>query len=67
MAPAGTPEAIVSQIGRDLRATLNDAELRKRYADLGTFPRPASVEQTMAYIKAEQDLWRPIVRQIGDN
>jgi len=67
MAPAGTPEAIVSQISRDLRATLNDAELRKRYADLGTFPRPASVEQTMAYIKAEQDLWRPIVRQIGDN
>jgi hypothetical protein len=23
------------------------------------------VEQTMAYIRAEQGLWQPIVRQIG--
>ena len=39
--------------------------LRKRYEDIGTFPRPASVEETHAFIKAEQDMWRPIVRQIG--
>jgi tripartite-type tricarboxylate transporter receptor subunit TctC len=65
MAPANTPEPIVTQIRRDLRATLEDPELRKRYESIGTFPHPSTIEQAMAFIKAEQDLWRPIVRQIG--
>jgi tripartite-type tricarboxylate transporter receptor subunit TctC len=39
--------------------------LRKRYEEIGTFPHPASIEETHAFIKAEQDMWRPIVRQIG--
>jgi tripartite-type tricarboxylate transporter receptor subunit TctC len=65
MAPAQTPEAIVSQVAEDLRETLNDPGLRQRFEDIGTFPRPSSLEQTMAFIKAEQDLWRPVVRQIG--
>lgn len=65
MAPAHTPEAIVAQVAEDLRATLSDPSLRQRFEDIGTFPRPSSLEQTMAFIKAEQDLWRPIVRQIG--
>jgi tripartite-type tricarboxylate transporter receptor subunit TctC len=65
MAPANTPEPIVTQIRRDLRATLEDPELRKRYEAIGTFPHPSTIEQAMAFIKAEQDLWRPIVRQIG--
>jgi tripartite-type tricarboxylate transporter receptor subunit TctC len=65
MAPVQTQEPLVAQIREDLRETLNDPALRKRYEDTGTFPRPSSIEQTMAYIKAEQDRWRPIVRQIG--
>ncbi len=65
MAPANTPELIVSQIRDDLRWTLEDPGLRKRYEEIGTFPHPASIEETHAFIKAEQDMWRPIVRQIG--
>jgi tripartite-type tricarboxylate transporter receptor subunit TctC len=65
MAPAKTPEPIVRQLGGDLRTALNDPELRKRFEVVGTFPRPSSIEQTNAFIKAEQDQWRPIVRQIG--
>ena len=65
MAPKDTPSPIVSQIGDDLRDTLNEPALRKRYEDIGTFARPASVQETLAYIKSEQELWAPIVRQIG--
>jgi putative tricarboxylic transport membrane protein len=65
MTPAKTPTATVNKLGADLRAALNDPDLRKRMEVLGTFPRPSSVEQTMAYIQAEQQLWRPIVREIG--
>lgn len=65
MAPARTPEAIVRKLGDDLRATLEEPELRSRFEVVGTFARPSSIAQTMAFIKAEQDQWRPIVRQIG--
>lgn len=66
MAPANTPETVITQVRSDLRTALEDPSLRRRYNDIGTFPRPSSIEQTMAFIKTEQELWRPIVRQIGD-
>jgi tripartite-type tricarboxylate transporter receptor subunit TctC len=65
MAPAKVPEPIVRKLGDDLRATLEEPELRSRFEVVGTFARPSSIAQTMAFIKAEQDQWRPIVRQIG--
>jgi tripartite-type tricarboxylate transporter receptor subunit TctC len=65
MAPAKTPAHIVHQLGADLRAVLADSELKTKFEVVGTFPRPSTVEQTMAYIRAEQGLWQPIVRQIG--
>jgi len=67
MAPPKTPQAIVSRIGNDLRATLNEPALRKLYESTGTFALPTTAEEALAYIKAEQDLWRPIVREIGVN
>ena len=65
MTPAKTPAAIVTQLGDDLRTALSDPELRKRFEAVGTFARPSSIAGTMAFIKTEQDQWRPIVRQIG--
>jgi tripartite-type tricarboxylate transporter receptor subunit TctC len=65
MAPKETPSPIVSQIGDDLREALNEPALRKRYESIGTFAHPSSVQETLAYIKSEQELWAPIVRQIG--
>lgn len=64
MAPAKTPEAVVHKLRSDLYAALNDPELKNKFEAVGTYPRPISVAQTLDYIKAEQDLWRPIVRQI---
>ena len=65
LAPANTPAPILSKLRADLHVALNDAEVRRRLVDLGTFARPLSIEQTAAYIRAERDLWRPIVRAIG--
>ena len=67
LAPVRTPAETASKLSTDLRAALNDPELRKRLEGLGTFARPSSIQQTVAYIQAEQNLWRPIVREIGDN
>jgi tripartite-type tricarboxylate transporter receptor subunit TctC len=49
----------------DLRTVLADHEFKAKFEVVGRFARPSTVAETMAYIRAEQELWRPIVRQIG--
>jgi tripartite-type tricarboxylate transporter receptor subunit TctC len=63
-APTGTPEAIVHKINADLRAILADADLQRRLATLGTYPRPLSTAETADFIRRERELWRPLVKQI---
>jgi tripartite-type tricarboxylate transporter receptor subunit TctC len=63
-APAGTPEAIVEKVNADLRTALADAALQKKFASLGTYPTPLSPAEAAAFIRGEQDLWRPVVRRV---
>jgi tripartite-type tricarboxylate transporter receptor subunit TctC len=65
MAPAGTPEAVIAKLSADLRTVLGDPELRQRFEALASYVRPLSPQETAAFIRAERDLWRPIVRQVG--
>jgi tripartite-type tricarboxylate transporter receptor subunit TctC len=65
LAPAGTPDWIVRKVGQDLRTGLDHPELRQKLADLATFARPMSPAETTEFIRREQELWRPVVKQIG--
>jgi tripartite-type tricarboxylate transporter receptor subunit TctC len=65
LAPAGTPDGIVRKVGEDLRTVLDHQGVRQRLADLGTFARPMSGAETTEFIRREQELWRPVVKQIG--
>jgi tripartite-type tricarboxylate transporter receptor subunit TctC len=65
MAPSGTPEAIVRKVNADLNAILADPQLRQRLQDLGAFVRTMSPAETGAFIRSEQEAWRPLVRQVG--
>ena len=65
MAPAGTPEAIVQQISRDVRLVLDRPDVKERFATLQTYPRPMSPEETAAFIRDQQQLWRPFVKEVG--
>jgi tripartite-type tricarboxylate transporter receptor subunit TctC len=64
LAPAGTPDAIVRQVNKDLRTVLDRPELRKSFQDLGTWVRPMSPEETAQFIRKEQEIWRPIVQSV---
>jgi len=35
-----------------------------RFETLGAYVRPLAPEETAAFIRSEQDLWRPVVREI---
>lgn len=65
MAPAGTPDAIVQKVARDLQKIVEDPDVAKRFATIGTYPRWLNPKDSAAYIKAEQDLWWPLVREVG--
>ncbi len=65
MAPAGTPEPVLSKLRADLRAVLGQGELKQRYEALGTYVRLLSPTETAVFIRTERDRWRPIVRQVG--
>jgi tripartite-type tricarboxylate transporter receptor subunit TctC len=64
VAPAGTPDAIVSKLNADVIATLNDPKIRARLARLGRDDRPMSPAETLAFIQSEQRKWAPILAQI---
>ena len=65
MSPVGTPDAIVQKINADLNAVLAMPEIKQRFQDVGTYPRPMSPAETTSFIRAEQAVWRPVVRQVG--
>lgn len=64
MTRAGTPEAIVQKINRDLQVVMSDPEVVRRLSALGTYPRPLTPEETAAFIQSEKDLWRPIIQSL---
>lgn len=65
MAPRGTPEVIVRKVNEDLAIVLAQPELRQKLQDLGAFVRPMSPAETAAFIRTEQEAWKPVVKQVG--
>ena len=63
-APVKTPSAIVEQVNRDLNRVLGQPELLDKFQDLGAFARPMSSEETSAFIHKEEQIWRPLVREM---
>lgn len=63
-APVGTPDTVVEKISRDLRAALADPETARKLTLQGVYPKPLSPAETADFIRREQDLWRPTVRQL---
>lgn len=64
MARAGTPDAIVQKLNRDLRTVLGQPELQEKLAKFATYVHPMSVPETAQFIESEQKLWQPIARKL---
>jgi tripartite-type tricarboxylate transporter receptor subunit TctC len=68
MAPAGTPDAIIRKINADLKVVLAQPELIRKFELIGTYPHWMTPSETAAFMKAEQNLWWPVVRKVeGEN
>lgn len=60
--PANTPQEIVEKISIDLRAVLNEPEMRKRIVDRGAIPAPSTPQQTADFIRADTAKWGEVAR-----
>jgi tripartite-type tricarboxylate transporter receptor subunit TctC len=65
MAPPKTPEHVAGKVSHDLRTVLEQPELRRRFADLGTYRRPMSPAELGRFITSQQHLWTPVIARIG--
>jgi tripartite-type tricarboxylate transporter receptor subunit TctC len=64
MAHAGTPDAIMQKLNRDLRTVLGEPELQDKLANLATYVHPMSLPETAQFIVSEQNLWQPIAKKL---
>ncbi len=63
MVPAGTPQAVVAKIHRDTVAALKDAEIAKRFDDLGMVPVGNSPADFAKAIKEESARWAKVIKE----
>ncbi len=64
-APAGTPEAVLNRINRELVAVLNRPDLRTRGAELGIEIFGSSRRELEEYVRAQIALWGQLTADAG--
>ena len=64
-APAGTPEAIVDTLSKQLVAAVADEKIRMRFAELGAIPVSRGPAEFAKFIAAETAKWGKVIRDAG--
>jgi tripartite-type tricarboxylate transporter receptor subunit TctC len=64
-APKGTPQPVIDKLNREVRATLADAEVRKRFVDTGAEAVGMTPAEFLARIKSDAERYRRVVKQAG--
>lgn len=63
--PAGVPEGAVRALNAELKALLDRADTRQRFAEMGGVPAYGTPEQFTAFVQAEITKWRGVIRKEG--
>ena len=67
-APKGTPKPVIDRLVAALQATVKEADVQKRFADLGATtyaPDKATPQALQQHLKAEIEKWAPIIKKAG--
>ena len=65
VAPAGTPDQIVTRLNAAINDGLNSSDVKSMLAKLGSEPLPGSPRDFAAFIASEAKKWAGIVKQSG--
>jgi tripartite-type tricarboxylate transporter receptor subunit TctC len=63
--PPGTPASIVKKVSDDLRAVLAEPDVKEKFDALSLSTRSMSPQELDQFIRSEQELWKPVIKQIG--
>jgi tripartite-type tricarboxylate transporter receptor subunit TctC len=63
--PPGTPASIVEKVSDDLRAVLAQPDVKEKFDALSLSTRSMSPQELDQFIRREQELWKPVINQIG--
>ncbi len=63
--PTGTPKAITEKFHADLVKAMQDAEVKRKFADLGVEAVYSTPEQFVAFIKAEMAKYAKLIKEAG--
>jgi len=59
------PEAIVKKAGVDINQVVARPEVVERMAALGIYPRAMSPAELAQFVRAERDVWGPVIKRMG--
>jgi tripartite-type tricarboxylate transporter receptor subunit TctC len=65
VAPAGTPEAIVNKLSKEISAALDSPELQKQFLTKGAVPLRMNPAEFRAHMVAETEKWGRVVKAGG--
>ena len=64
-APAGTPMEITRRLNAEVNALIVQPAMVQRFAELGAQPLGGPPEALVAFLKAEQDKWGKVIRDLA--
>jgi len=64
IAPAGTPDAIVDRLNREITRFIKSDAMKAKLAAQGARPIGSTREEFAAFLRAEQDKWGAVLKEI---
>jgi tripartite-type tricarboxylate transporter receptor subunit TctC len=65
VAPAGTPDAIIARLNREMAAILSEPDIVETLRKQGFEPDPSPPEAVTARVRNETEKWRALVAKTG--
>jgi tripartite-type tricarboxylate transporter receptor subunit TctC len=65
LAPAKTPQEIMRTLNTELNRMIAKPAIVAKFAELGAEPLGGSQERAAAFIRAEQEKWGRVIREVG--
>jgi tripartite-type tricarboxylate transporter receptor subunit TctC len=62
---SGTPREIIEKLNREVNVGLASPDIKARFGELGVVPMPVTVARFGAYVAAEMEKWRPVIKAAG--
>jgi len=63
--PARVPDAAVRALNAEIKVLIDRPETRRRFAEMGGVPAYGAPEQFAAFVRAEIEKWRGVIRREG--